>query len=250
MIIAKLSKRLTLDDNYALSLLPHTHIQSMLGLSCHCLLIVDRLLCGCTQGEDSLFPCVLPSSLHLLFSSLPPPPSTPSPSPSAFPSSIPLPPPPPPSSPLQLMTIFLAPPPPPPPPHAHPHITNVLKKNTQCLWSLSWREIQRYVVTHWSVFPTSSHGGSFLLKVTGSPRGGRGQTICSSPFFSHRKYASEIKLSRHKAGMVDNMQTNHHYSSSHCSRCMLVKSVPANYSPKISSAKTASKSILLLGDTP
>ena len=88
------------------------------------------------------------------------------------------------------------------------------------------------------------------LKVTGSPRGGRGQTICSSPFFSHRKYASEIKLSRHKAGMVDNMQTNHHYSSSHCSRCTLVKSVPANYSPKISSAKTASKSILLLGDTP
>ena len=85
------------------------------------------------------------------------------------------------------------------------------------------------------------------LKVTGSLRGGRSQTICSSPFFSHRKYASEIKLSRHKAGMVDNMQTNHHYSSSHCSRCTLVKSVTANYSPKISSAKTASKSILLLG---
>ena len=88
------------------------------------------------------------------------------------------------------------------------------------------------------------------IKVTGSPRGVRGQTICSSPFFSHRKYASEIKLSRHKAGMVDNMQTNHHYSSLHCSRCTLVKSVPANYSPKISSAKSASKSILLLGDTP
>ena len=88
------------------------------------------------------------------------------------------------------------------------------------------------------------------LKVTGSRRGGRGQTIRSSPFFSHRKYASEIKLSRHKAGMVDNMQTNHHYSSSHCNRCTLVKSVPANYSPKISSAKTASKSILLVGDTP
>ena len=41
------------------------------------------------------------------------------------------------------------------------------------------------------------------VKVTGSPRGGRGQTICSSPFFSHRKYASDIKLSQHKAGRVE-----------------------------------------------
>ena len=85
------------------------------------------------------------------------------------------------------------------------------------------------------------------LKVTGSPRGGRGQTICSSPFFSHKNEASEIKLTRHKAGRVVNMQTNHHYSSSHCSCCALVKSVPANYSPKISSAKTASNSNFTVG---
>ena len=42
-----------------------------------------------------------------------------------------------------------------------------------------------------------------------------------------------------------NVQTRYHYSSSHCSRCMLVKSIPANYSPKI-----ASNLILLFGDTP
>ena len=91
---------------------------------------------------------------------------------------------------------------------------------------------------------------AIVLKVTGSSRGGRGQTISSTLSFSHRKEASEIKLTGHKAGRVVNMQTKHHYSSSHCSRHTLVKSIPANYSPKISSAKTASNSILLLGDTP
>ena len=44
------------------------------------------------------------------------------------------------------------------------------------------------------------------LEVTGSPCGGRGQTICSTPFFSHKNEASEIKLTQHKAGRVVNIQ--------------------------------------------
>ena len=68
-------------------------------------------------------------------------------------------------------------------------------------------------------------------------------------FSPTKNEASEIKLTQHKAGRVVNRQTNHDYSSSHCSCCMKVKSVPANYSPKISSAKTVSNSIVLLGDT-
>ena len=40
------------------------------------------------------------------------------------------------------------------------------------------------------------------------------------------------------------------YKTSQFSRYTLVKSIPANYSPKISSVKTASNSILLFGDTP
>ena len=43
------------------------------------------------------------------------------------------------------------------------------------------------------------------------------------------KVASELKLSQHKAGKVVNMQTKHQCSSSHCRRCTLAKSIPANY---------------------